>query len=140
MDSLITALSLHIAFLLVWSASLVTMPALFMRQARAADEESREQVRLMERWLYANLMTPAAVLAVLAGTWLVFERGFSGGWLHAKLALVLAMTGFHIYCGHTMVKLKHEGAAHRPWRYGALAAAPVTLVVAIVWLVTGKPF
>jgi uncharacterized membrane protein len=47
---------------------------------------------------------------------------------------------FHIYCGHTMVKLKHEGAAHRPWRYGALAAAPFTLVVAIVWLVTGKPF
>ena len=127
-------------FLLVWSASLVTMPALFMRHARAADEASREQVMLMERWLYANLMTPAAVLAVLAGTWLVFERGFSGGWLHAKLALVLAMTGFHIYCGHTMVKLKHAGATHRPWRYGALAAAPVTLVLAIVWLVTGKPF
>ena len=140
MDSLIAALSLHIAFLLVWSASLVYMPALFLRQTSAADGDAREAAMLMQRWLYARLMTPAALLAVVMGTWLVFERGAEGGWLPVKLALVIAMAAFHAYCGQHMVTLKREGRAHRPLFYAAMPLVPAGLIVAVVWLVTAKPF
>ena len=140
MDSLIAALSLHIAFLLVWAASLLYMPALFLRQETAKDDDGREQLMLMQRWLFARLMTPAALAAVLFGTWLVFERDIAGGWLPVKLSLVLLMAAFHVYCGQLMVKLKHGRGLHRPAYYLALPAVPAGLIVAVLWLVSAKPF
>jgi protoporphyrinogen IX oxidase len=140
LDTLIIALSLHVAFLLIWSAGLVYMPVLFLQHAAAADPDSRRRMMLMQRWLYASIMTPAALLAVAAGTWLLFERGFSGGWLHVKLALVLLMTWFHIYCGHVMANFKRIGSRHGRAYFLVMPAVPAALVVAIVWLVTGKPF
>lgn len=139
MDRVLAALSLHIAFLLVWSAALVYMPVLLFRQAGERDPGARERIALMERWLYATIMTPAALLAVLAGTWLVFERGFQGGWLPAKLALVVLLAWFHVHCGHLMVGLKQRGPLHRGY-YGVLPAVPALLITGIFWLVTGKPF
>lgn len=140
MDSIIAALSLHIAFLLFWAASLLYMPALFLRQVAAKDDDAREAAMLMQRWLYARLMTPAALLAVVMGTWLVFERTAEGGWLPVKLALVIAMAAFHAYCGQHMVALRREGRAHRPIFYAAMPLVPAALILAVVWLVTAKPF
>lgn len=140
MNSMIAALSLHIAFVLLWTGALVFMPVLFMQQARSADAERREGLQLMQRWLYAKVMTPSALLAVTAGTWLVFERSFVGGWLHVKLPLVLLLTWFHVHCGHLMVRLKREGPRHGPLYYGLMPLVPVALIATILWLVTGKPF
>jgi protoporphyrinogen IX oxidase len=140
LDSTIAALSLHIVFLLFWAASLLYMPALFLRQALATDDDTRQRAMLMQRWLYARLMTPAALLAVAMGTWLVFERDLAGGWMHVKLGLVLAMAAFHVYCGQLMVRLKREPDAHAPAYYGAMPLLPGALIVGVLWLVTGKPF
>lgn len=93
----------------------------------------------MQRWLYAAVLTPSALLAVLFGIWLVFERGFQGGWLPVKLALVVLMGLFHVYCGHLMMKRRHSPARHIVY-YRVLPIAPLVLIVAIVTLVTGKPF
>lgn len=119
---------------------LVYLPQLFARHAAEADAEARRRFELMERWVYAVLMTPSALATVLAGIWLIFERGFEGGWFPVKLALVVAMGLFHVYCGHMMIKLKRGGATHRPAYYRALPLPPAILVLAIVVLVTGKPF
>jgi protoporphyrinogen IX oxidase len=134
------ALSLHIVFLALWAATLVYMPLLFLRQAAEADAEARGRLVLMQRWLYAIVMTPSALLTVGFGIWLVFERGFEGGWLHVKLALVLFMGLFHVYCGNLMVKLKAQRARHRAAYYRALPLAPALLIIGVVALVTGKPF
>lgn len=104
------------------------------------DPQTRREVMLMQRWLYAKIMTPSALLAVAAGTWLVFERGFEGGWLHVKLALVLLMAFFHTYCGKLMVALKQQPGMHRSAYYRVLPAVPALLVAVVVVLVTGKPF
>lgn len=134
------ALSLHIAFLAVWSASLLALPLLLARQAAAADADERQRLELMQRWLYAALMTPSALLTVVFGTWLIFERGFAGGWLPVKLALVLAMGLFHVYCGMLLGSRTEPGAKHRALYYYALLPAPALLIVAVVTLVTAKPF
>lgn len=134
------ALSLHIAFLAVWSASLLALPLLLARQAAAADADERQRLELMQRWLYAALMTPSALLTVVFGTWLIFERGFAGGWLPVKLALVLAMGLFHVYCGMLLGSRTEPGAKHRAFYYYALLPAPALLIVAVVTLVTAKPF
>jgi putative membrane protein len=134
------ALSLHIAFLAVWSASLLAMPLLFARQAAAPDGKERHRLELAQRWLYASLMTPSALLTVGFGIWLIFERGFEGGWLPVKLALVLAMGWFHSYCGVLLGERTQPGAEHRALYYYALLVVPVLLIIAVTALVTAKPF
>lgn len=116
------------------------MPLLLARQAAASGAEERHRLELVQRWLYASLMTPSALLTVVFGTWLVFERGFEGGWLPVKLALVLAMGWFHAYCGVLLGSRTVPGAKHRALYYYALLPAPALLIVAVITLVTAKPF
>jgi protoporphyrinogen IX oxidase len=116
------------------------MPALLARQAADPDHDARRRLELAQRWLYAALVTPSAILTVAFGTWLTFERGFEGGWLPVKLALVLAMGLFHVYCGVLLGKRTEARAVHRPLFYYALIPVPALLVVAVTTLVTAKPF
>lgn len=133
-------LSVHIAFLLIWSAALLYFPHLFVRQATHDDPDARRQSMLMQRTLYAFVMTPCALLTVIAGGWLLFERGFSGGWLHVKLVLVLLMVFFHVYCGNLMDEFKRHHVQRRLLFYKLLPLAPALLITAVVTLVVAKPF
>lgn len=134
-------LTLHIAFLLIWSGTLLYFPQLLTQQASASDTEGREQALKMQHGLYAFVMTPSGLLTIVFGSWMLFERGFSGGWLPVKLALVLVMVFFHLYCGALMEHLKHEPeAAHSPWFYRLLLVPPVLLIPAVITLVVQKPF
>lgn len=132
-------LCLHIVFLLLWSGALLYFPALLAHQADGPDPEARRHAMRVQHLLYAWIMTPSGLLAIAAGTWLVFSRGFTGGWLHVKLALVLLMVFFDAWCGTLMVKFRSERPAHA-WFYRALPAVPAVLIAAVVTLVTAKPF
>jgi protoporphyrinogen IX oxidase len=129
-------LTLHIVFLIIWSASLLYLPELFVHYALAEDVNGQKQSLLMQRRLYAHVMTPSALLTVVAGIWLIFERGFEGGWLPVKLTLVLFMVVFHTYCG----KLMRELTQHRITYYRLLLFVPVLLIMGVVTLVVSKPF
>lgn len=133
------ALSLHIAFIAVWSASLVYFPFLIMEQSQTGAPR-HERLMLLQRWIYSMVMTPSALLAIVAGTWLVLERGFSGGWMPVKLAGVLVMAMFHGYCGALMVDLKRRGFRRSTGFYGALSVIPTTAILVVVTLVSAKPF
>lgn len=116
------------------------MPFLFAREVSARGREEALETQQMTRWIYAYVMTPAAVATVLFGIWLIFERGFEGGWFPVKLLFVVLMGLFHVYCGHIMIKLKRGEGITRAWYYRAITVVPTLLIVAIVVLVTGKPF
>lgn len=133
-------LSLHIVFLIIWSACLLYFPQLVVRQAIVEDADHERDAMRMQRTLYALVMTPSALLAVIAGTWLVFDRGFVGGWLAVKLALVMLMTFFHAYCGSLMNDFRHHRIRHRLWFYRVLPLLPLLLITATVALVVAKPF
>ena len=133
-------LSLHIVFLIIWSSTLLYFPQMLVQQVGAEDDETRLQAIRMQHSLYVFAMTPSAVLAVLAGVWLLFERGFAGGWLPVKLSLVLLMVFFHVYCGNLMVRLRKHGAGHKLLFYRALSLGPALLITAVVTLVVAKPF
>jgi protoporphyrinogen IX oxidase len=134
------ALALHIAFLCVWSATLLFMPALFRQELSAEGSDAVSRAQQTQRWVYAFVMTPSALATVVFGIWLVFERGFTGGWLPVKLGLVMVMGLFHVYCGHVMIKLKRGEGIRRRWYYLALPILPALLITAITVLVTAKPF
>lgn len=132
-------LSLHIVFLLLWSGALLYFPALLAQQAGATDPEARRHAMRVQHLLYAWIMTPCGLLTIAAGTWLVFSRGFSGGWLHVKLLLVLLMVFFHAWCGTLMARFRSQRPTHA-WFYRLLPVVPALLITAVVTLVTAKPF
>ena len=133
-------LSLHIVFLLTWSAALMYFPQLLLRVAIGDDLDSQARAIHMQRTLYAYVMTPSALLAVVAGIWLIFEQGFCGGWLPVKLSLVLLMVFFHIWCGAMMDAFKQEPVRRYLMLYRLLPLLPALLISGVVTLAVGKPF
>jgi len=130
----------HIIFVVTWFAALFYLPRLFVYHAMTTDREGIERFKVMERKLYRGIMTPSAVLATLLGLWLWLGYGFKGGWLHAKITIVLLLIGYHFWCG----RLLHDFAADRNKRshvwYRWFNEVPVVMLIAVVILVVVKPF
>jgi putative membrane protein len=129
----------HIIFVVSWFAGLFYLPRIFVNHAMASEPAEIARLKLMEFKLY-RFITPIAGLALVSGIWLWLGYGFSGGWLHAKLFLVLFLVGYHYYCG----RLLEQFAADRNTRshvfYRWFNEIPVLILSAVVILVTVKPF
>lgn len=132
--------ALHIVFIVAWFAGLFYLPRLFVYHAQATDTATLETFKVMERKLYRGIMTPCMVLALVFGAWLWVGYGVTGGWLHAKLALVAVLVAYHFWMG----KLRSDLAAGANRRshvfYRWVNEVPLLLLVAIVLLVVLKPF
>jgi putative membrane protein len=130
----------HIIFVVTWFAALFYLPRLFVYHAMTSDAQGIDRFKVMERKLYRGIMTPSAVLAIGFGSWLWLGYGVSGGWLHAKLAVVLLLLVYHGWCG----KLLRDFAADRNARshvwFRWFNEVPVLLLIAAVVLVVVKPF
>lgn len=132
--------TLHIVFVVTWFAGLFYLPRLFVYHAMATDRPSIERFKTMERKLYYGIMMPSAVLTVVFGSWLWLGYGFSGGWLHAKLALVAVLIVYHVWCGRLLAAFKHERNHRSHVWFRWFNEFPVLLLFAIVALVVVKPF
>ena len=135
--------TLHITFMVTWFAGLFYLPRLYVYHAMAdpADRVGIERFKLMERKLYFGITTPAAVLTIAFGLWLWLGFGIAGGWLHAKLALVLGLVALHAYLGALLRAFAQDRNRHGQVFYRWLNEIPaLPLLLAIVWLVVAKPF
>ena len=132
--------SLHVIFMVTWFAGLFYLPRLFVYHAMSDDLASLERFKVMERKLYYGIMTPGAVLTVFFGLWLWLGYGISGGWLHAKLALVIVLIAYHFYCGKLLADFKHDRNRHGHVYYRWFNEIPVVILIAVVILVVVKPF
>jgi putative membrane protein len=87
------------------------------------------------------ILTPGMLVSWAAGLALAFDLGFAGnGWLHAKIAVVLALTGFH---GWSVATTKKFARGERPYAEKTLRLAneiPSLATIAAVILVIVKPF
>ena len=132
--------ALHIIFMVTWFAGLFYLPRLFVYHAQAADSLGTERFKVMERKLYYGIMTPSAVLTIAFGAWLWLGYGPWGAWLHAKLALVAILVGYHLYCGKLLREFKHDRNRHGHVWYRWFNELPVLILVGVVLLVVLKPF
>ena len=132
--------SLHIIFMVTWMAGLFYLPRLFVYHAQADDRISLERFKVMERKVFWGIATPGGVLTVVFGLWL-WLGWFQGAglWLHAKLALVAVLIGYHVWCGKLMMDFRHERNAHGHVWYRWFNEFPVLILVAAVLLVVYKP-
>jgi putative membrane protein len=80
------------------------------------------------------------VPALLLGIWLWLGYGIRGGWLHAKLALVILVIGYHHACGSLLKKFEAGRNARSHKWFRVFNEVPVFLLIGIVILVVVKPF
>jgi putative membrane protein len=132
--------ALHIVFMVTWFAGLFYLPRLFVYHAQSDDRVSIERFKVMERKLYYGIMAPGAVLTTGFGVWLWLGWGFSGGWLHAKLALVAVLVAYHLWCGKLLSDFRSDRNTRGPVWFRWFNEVPVVILLAVVILVIVKPF
>ena len=132
--------ALHIVFVVSWFAGLFYLPRLFVYHAQSEDAPSRERFKVMERKLYRGIMTPAMVIALATGVWMWLGYGFSGGWLHAKVALVVLLVAYHFWMRALMLDFARDANRHTHVYYRWVNEIPVVILIAVVVLVVVKPF
>lgn len=132
----------HIIFMVFWMAGLFMLPRQMLYCAGAAPgsaEESQWTDRMCK--LRAIILTPSLIIVWLLGLALATGLGvWDQGWLHAKLLLVLGLTGFH---GYLVAQSKKMASGERPLTERSLrmwGELPAILLIVIVVLVVTKPF
>lgn len=134
----------HIVFVTSWFAGLFYLPRIFVNLAMApADGPERERLLLMARKLW-RFMQPLMLLALALGLWLWLGygigRGAGNGWMHAKLAGVVLLVGYHHGCGRLLRRFAQGADTRSHVWYRWFNEVPVVLLVAIAVLVVVKPF
>ncbi len=131
--------SFHIFFVVSWFAGLFYLPRLFVNHAMAKEPAEIARLTLMEGKLY-RFMTPLGVLALLFGLWLWFGFGFSGAWLNIKVALVVLLIAYHLYCGQLVKQFAANTNQRSHVFFRWFNEFPVLILLAVIILVVVKPF
>ncbi len=148
---LTTVKALHIIFVVSWFAGLFYIVRLFIYHTEAQERPEAErkvlsdQFEIMESKLWWIITTPAMILTVFFGAWMLIANAdyyFSGApsarWMHIKLAFVALLLVYHFVSQKIMFDLKRgkfkwKSNGLRMWNEVATLA-----LVAIVFLVTMK--
>lgn len=140
---------LHIAAMLVWCAGLIALPLLLIGYGGARRQSRYSEFRMLTHYGYVAFVTPAAVIAVVAGTGLIFAAEVFDLWFVAKLAFVSLMALVHAWIGHLIEQsgLQRRGAMVGGERSrGYAMPSPVIALgvgipamIAVLWLVLAKP-
>lgn len=132
--------ALHIVFVTAWFAGLFYLPRIFVNLSQESEPVARARLLLMANKLY-RFMTLLAIPALAFGIWLWLAYfKVSGGWLHAKLALVIVLVGYHHGCGRILRKFEQNRNTRSHVWFRWFNEIPVILLLAIVILVVVKPF
>ena len=133
----------HVTFMVFWLAGLFMLPrqCIYMLDHAPGSEGEAKWADRMGK-LRKIILTPSLIIVWMLGLTLALGlNAFSGaGWLHAKLALVLALSGYH---GWLVAQTKKMARGERPLTEKTLrmiGEVPGLLLVLIVLLVYLRPF
>jgi len=111
-----TIKALHIIFVVSWFAGLFYIVRLFIYHTEAQEKSDQErkilsdQFQIMEHKLWWIITTPAMILTVLFGVWMILlnsEYYLSVGWFHIKLAFIVVLLFYHFKCQVIIKQLKN---------------------------------
>ena len=132
----------HIIFVIFWIAGLFLLPRYYVyhQESTPGSQEERRWID-RERKLRNIIITPSMILVWILGiTLATVGHWWTSGWLMAKLAIVLALSGYH---GFMVGYGKKLARGERPVSGRALRImneVPGIATAAIVVLVVLKPF
>ena len=134
--------AIHIIAVIAWMAGMLYLPRLFVYHSQVDIGSAQSEIfKTMERNLLRVIINPAMIVVWVLGLWLAWDHGwFTFGWLHAKIVLVIILSGVHGYFARA-VRLFAEDRNTKSTRYWRLMnEVPTLLMMAIVILVVVKPF
>lgn len=132
----------HIIFMIFWMAGLFILPRqmVYMHASAAGSDEEAlwaERIRTLAR----VILIPSIILVWVLGLLLAQSIGaWTQGWFHAKLLLVLLLSGYH---GWMSANAKKMARGERPLsesRLRLLNEVPAIVAILAVVLVVVKPF
>ncbi|WP_297441817.1 protoporphyrinogen oxidase HemJ [Sulfurimonas sp.] len=131
----------HVISFISWFAVLFYLPRLFVYHAENIRNSGFVEVaKIQEMKLFKYIGVPAMWATILSGSGLIYEIGFDGAWLHAKLLFVF----FLIIYFYSLNKLRIEFLEDRSTRSGKFFRiyneVPTILMLFIVAMVVFKPF
>ena len=134
--------ALHVMAVISWMAGMLYLPRLMVYHAEAQiGSIQSETFKIMERRLLKGIINPAMILTWVLGLYLAwYAFGFKGGWLHAKLLLVVVLSGIHGMLVKHVRNFAADRNAKSPRYFRVLNEVPAVLMVGIVILVIVKPF
>jgi putative membrane protein len=132
----------HVTFVIFWMAGLFLLPRFYVyhQETTVGSPEDRAWIEREAR-IRSIILTPAMVIVWVLGLMLAFHVGaFGQHWFSAKLALVVALTGYQGWLGRYGKKL---GRGERPLSGKAVRMIneiPGIAAALIVVLVIVRPF
>jgi putative membrane protein len=131
----------HVVAVIAWMAGLLYMPRLFVYHTDAErGSVQSETFKVMERRLYTVIMSPAMMITWVLGLYLAWDLyRFQGGWLHAKIALVILLTITHVLLGRAVRLFAVDGPRNSARYWRLMNEVPTLLMIGIVILVIVKP-
>ena len=133
----------HIIFVVTWFAALFYLPRLFVYHSSTDDEAGRERFKIMEAKLYRIIMRPSMVLATGLGLWLLvlgWESFSRAGWLWVKLAAIVGLLGYHLYCARLIKAFAADENPHSETFYRWFNELPALVLILVVIMAVVKPF
>lgn len=133
----------HVIFMVSWFAGLFYLPRLFVYHASSSDEISNERFKIMERKLFYGIMTPAAIITIVLGFWMLIDYAWQAYslmlWLQIKLLIVALLIIYHAYCWKLLKLFKEDNNTHSHVYYRWFNEIPVFMLIGSIILVIVKP-
>lgn len=134
----------HIVFFVSWMAVLFYLPRLFVYHAENKTNDGFVKVvKVMEKKLFYFIGVPAFVITFITGLSMIFMNPDllkSGGWLHAKITLVILLAVFYFHNEYIRRKFEKDECNKSGKFFRLYNEIPTVLLILIVILVILKPF
>lgn len=133
----------HIIFVIFWMAGLFMLPRFFVyHQEDGPPGSEADKIWIeRERRLIKIILLPSIIVVWVLGLALAMSTGaFSQGWFHAKLLLVILLSGYH---GYLSAYAKQLARGERPLegkKLRLLNEVPGLAAALIVVLAIARPF
>ena len=134
--------SAHLIFVIFWMAGLFMMPRFFVyhQESAVGSEEDGKWIE-REAKLRKIILNPSLIIVWVLGLVLAYDIGaFSQGWFHAKLLVVLLLSGYHGWMMGYTKKLARGERTMTDKKLRLVNEVPGITAAIIVILVIVKPF
>ena len=130
---------LHLATIALWSGGLIVLPFLFRQRRGLEPGPELDRLHRFTRFVYVDVTSPAAFVAIGTGTALIFLQTTFVEWFSVKMVLVGIMAMLHVVAGLVLAHLFEPGRRFGGAAQGALTLGYLLVIVAIIWVVLAKP-
>ena len=133
----------HIISFVSWMAMLFYLPRLFVYHAEHKDNKGFcEVIKIQESKLYNFIGYPAIICTLLSGIWLLMlePTWLQGGWLHAKISLIVILVIYHFSLYRFMIAFREDRCQKSGKFFRMNNEVPTLILIIVTFLVIIKPF